>query len=350
MSGVKAAEMTGLKHSRTHSSNDRFETDKTSPLNQAAPRIAPPPRQPALKLPPPRLYLYFDAIIRHGSFRSAAEALRIASSALNRRVLDLEREVGTPLFERLPGGLRLTAAGEVFATHVRRTLSELQQVGEQLQDMQGQLHGNIAIAAAESAAVDLLPRLMAAFQLEFPGTRFTVAVGTPRELLADLLADRVDLILTHEDPAHPDAAVLAAPEQPFCALMRADHPLAGRDTLTISDCHAFPIVLAAQDLAARGLVDAALSAAAVTIRPVLVTNMFEVMKRYVAMTDAISFQFHLQSTAAAQALPGLVAVRLTDPKLAQARLSLAARRARTLPAGAAKFGDWLRDAMRGGTS
>ena len=61
---------------------------------------------------PPRLYEYFDAIVRHGSIRRAAEALGIASSALNRRLLDLEADVGARLFERLQRGVRLTAPGE----------------------------------------------------------------------------------------------------------------------------------------------------------------------------------------------------------------------------------------------
>jgi hypothetical protein len=49
----------------------------------------------------PPLCIDFHAIIRHGSIRRAAEALHSASSALNRRVPDLEREAGTILFDRL---------------------------------------------------------------------------------------------------------------------------------------------------------------------------------------------------------------------------------------------------------
>jgi hypothetical protein len=71
------------------------------PSKPKAPKEAKPsnkrPVTPASlrRVRPPRLYVYFDAIIRHGSIRRAAEALRIASSALNRRLLDLEQEVGT---------------------------------------------------------------------------------------------------------------------------------------------------------------------------------------------------------------------------------------------------------------
>ena len=55
--------------------------------------------------------LYFDKVRRCGSFREAARSLNVASSAVNRQILKLEEELGTPLFERLPSGLRLTAAG-----------------------------------------------------------------------------------------------------------------------------------------------------------------------------------------------------------------------------------------------
>src|SRR5260370_22187110 len=124
------------------------------------------------RIRPPRLYVYFDAIIRHGSIRRAAEALRIASSALNRRLLDLEQEVGTILFDRLQGGVRLTAAGEAFAAHVRRTLSDLQRAGDQIQALQGLMRGHVALATAESAAIDLVPSAVVAFQRAHPGVRF----------------------------------------------------------------------------------------------------------------------------------------------------------------------------------
>ena len=49
-----------------------------------------------------------------GPIRKAAEAMHIASSAMNRRILDLEDDIGFPLFERLPRGVRATAAGSSF--------------------------------------------------------------------------------------------------------------------------------------------------------------------------------------------------------------------------------------------
>ncbi len=296
-------------------------------------------------VPPPRLYLYFDAIIRHGSIRSAAESLRIASSALNRRVLDLERELGTSLFDRLPSGVRLTPAGEIFAAHVRRTLNDARQVGHQIHNVQGIVSGLVAIGSAESAAIGMLPKLLGAIRAEFSGIRFTLAVDAPAVLQADLLEDRVDLILTHETPNHYDIAIITATRMPFCALMRAGHPLAGSATLLMADCEAFPVVLAHENFAARALVDAAMSDAALKLQPVLITNMFEVMKKFVAITDAISFQFHAAPFTDAT-LEGLVAIPLADPQLAQAQLTLAVRRGRSLPRGAAMVVQRLKAVMQ----
>jgi len=298
-------------------------------------------------VPAPRLYLYFEAIVRHGSIRAAAEALRIASSALNRRVLDLEREVGTELFERLPSGVRLTAAGEIFAAHVRRTLADVRQVGEQIRERQVKFSGHVAIGSAESAAIDILPELIGEFNKRYEQTRFTLAVGTPRELLTALLEDRVDLILTHEEPEHHDVAVLARVKMPFCALMRADHVLAGKARLFINECQDFPVVLAQEQLAARTLVESALNAGSLTMQPVLVTNMFEVMKKYVGRTTAISFHFYL-ARLGCDSLNGLVAVPLADRQLAEARLMLAVRRGRVLPASASAVCERVQGLLREG--
>ena len=64
----------------------------------------------------------FDQVVRTGSIRKASEALNLTASALNRRILDIEEEVGAKLFERGARGMRLTAAGELFA-HSRATSS-----------------------------------------------------------------------------------------------------------------------------------------------------------------------------------------------------------------------------------
>lgn len=291
-------------------------------------------------LPVPRLYNYFDAIIKHGSIRGAAQALRIASSALNRRILDLERDLGCSLFDRVPSGVRLTAAGETFAAHVRRTLMDLRLFGDQIQSLSGRISGHIVVGAAESAAMEVLPKVMEAFEREHPGVQFILDVGTPGEMLKGLLNDQMDMILTHQEPKHHDVVIRSSAATPFCALMRREHPLAVRDTLSIEDCSSFPHVLAQENLEARAMYDATLSAGSLTAPAVLVTNMFEVMKTYIRLTDAISFQFSLAELSST-GLEGIVALPLADEHIAGGRLTLAVRRGRELPPAPAAFRDRL---------
>lgn len=67
-----------------------------------------------------RFAIYFAAVARSGSLRRAAEKLHISASAINRQILQAEEEFGTPLFERLPEGLRMTTAGELLYDNLLR--------------------------------------------------------------------------------------------------------------------------------------------------------------------------------------------------------------------------------------
>ena len=58
-------------------------------------------------------------VARSGSIRRTAERLNITPSALTRQIQDFEQELGTPIFERLPHGMRLNTAGELVVRHAR---------------------------------------------------------------------------------------------------------------------------------------------------------------------------------------------------------------------------------------
>jgi DNA-binding transcriptional LysR family regulator len=66
---------------------------------------------------------YFAEVAAQGHMGRAAARLHVALSALSRQLQDLEREVGAPLLERHPRGVRLTAAGEAFLGHAEAALA-----------------------------------------------------------------------------------------------------------------------------------------------------------------------------------------------------------------------------------
>jgi DNA-binding transcriptional LysR family regulator len=297
---------------------------------------------PRQHLRPSPTYVYFDAVARHGSIRKAADALHIASSALNRRILDLEDEVGSPLFERLPRGVRLTAAGELFLTYVRRSLKELRVLEAQIEGLRTQTHGTVRIAVAESVTCRLLPGAISNYQKTHPGVCFHVTVDGPERLSELLVKDSVDLILTHELPEKPTVSVLAAASHPLCALVAPGHPLAERDAVQLSDCAAYPLAMPDHTLAARVHMDLALEHSSVSFAPALVSNSIETLKTFARLNEGVCFSFHLGDEAEKS---GLVALRLRDPYCSQGRLYLAARRGRVLPVAAASFAEELKDVL-----
>src|SRR5216683_2923938 len=84
-----------------------------------------------------RLLRYLDEVVSSGSIRKAAEKLNVASSSINRQILELEESLQARIFERLPRGLRLTSAGEVLITHVRQTLRDHDKVQTRILELQG---------------------------------------------------------------------------------------------------------------------------------------------------------------------------------------------------------------------
>lgn len=297
-----------------------------------------PPGPATGRLEPPRIFTYVDAVARHGSIRKAAESLHLVSSALNRRILDLEQELGSTLFERLPRGVRPTAAGELFLAYVRRSLRELALVGAQIEGLRGLGRGNIRIAVAESVTGHLLPSAIAQFQSEHPAVTFHVWIDGPQRLLEALVGDEADLILTHALDDHADVSVLAEKSQPLCALVAPDHPLASRSSVKLRECMAYPVALPDESLAMRALIERVVLRASFKLEPALVSNSVELTKTFARCNRAVCFQFRIGGKSDPS---GMVEVPLSDAGFADAELILAVRRGRVLPVPAAAFSQAL---------
>jgi DNA-binding transcriptional LysR family regulator len=290
------------------------------------------------RLQAPAIFSYVDAVAHHGSIRKAAEALHIASSALNRRILDLEEEVGSPLFERLPRGVRATAAGELFLAYVRRSLKDLRVLEAQIDGLRGLARGGVRVAVAESVTGRMLPDAIAEYHRLHPHIAFSVTVDGPRGLLDSLLRDKVDLILTHELSDEAEVTVLAQVPQPLCVLVSPEHPLASRNALRLRECVAYPVAMPDETLAARALMDSALQHASIRFEPALVSNSIEMTKVFARMSQGVCFSFRIGEK---PDVSGMVTIPLVDPELTEARLTLASRRGRVLPVAAASFAELL---------
>lgn len=103
---------------------------------------------------------YFEALSRHGHFGRAADACAISQPALSVQIKELEQSLGTPLFERGPRQVRLTAFGEDWALRVREILRAVDELGEMARAAQTGLVGRMRIGVIPTIAPYLLPGLI----------------------------------------------------------------------------------------------------------------------------------------------------------------------------------------------
>ncbi len=295
-------------------------------------------------LAPPRSYVYLDAVARAGSIRKAAEHLHVASTALNRKINEIEDSLGTPLFERLPRGVRLTAAGEVLIATVRRSMADLRSAVSHIEHLRGLVRGTVRVGCAESVATDLIPTCFNQYRQKHPGIQFRMATGVTAALAVSLLQDDLDLILVHDLPDSDLITVLASARQPLCAMMTPAHPLANKTTLRLADCQRYPVALGSEKFGSRRLIDAIAAKSRISLDVALEASTVQALKEFSRQTGAISFQYQI-GTLREVKRGELVAIPLTDRALSQTRLVLACRKNRTLPIASEAFAQTLQETL-----
>jgi DNA-binding transcriptional LysR family regulator len=167
------------------------------------------------------------AVAAEASVSKAADRLMVSQPAVSKQLREFERQLGTPLFDRLPRGVRPTEAGALLADYARRIFALADEAQERLAELRGLERGQLRIGASTTIAVYLLPAVFVAFRTAYPGVRLAVDIVNAREVEDRLAAGAVDVALSEGEP---DAAAFAV--DPFMtdeliAIAPAGHPLAG---------------------------------------------------------------------------------------------------------------------------
>jgi DNA-binding transcriptional LysR family regulator len=263
--------------------------------------------------------------------RKAAATLNVASSALNRQILDLEDNLGVQLFERLPRGVRLTSAGEMLLGHVRRVARDFELTRSQIEDLRGLRRGHVRVAAIEAMA-GLIGRLIVASQRDHPRVSFDYLITGSREVISAVLLEEADIGYAFNPPMERGFQIVAETEETLHAIMARSHPLAGHETLRLTDCSGYSLLAGDASLGGRHLLDEAAAQASMPLSPVVTGNSVEVMKAIATNGQGICFQIGIRP----EDEPHLAAIPLTDRAL-RGRLVIGVKKNRQLPSAAAVF-------------
>ena len=195
-----------------------------------------------------RLRIY-AAVAEGGSFTAAASALFLSQPAVSQQMAILEREAGVPLLERLPRGIRLTAAGKLLADRTARLLAEMDQIEDELHQF-GKAVREVRLGAFPTAGADLVPLAIRAYRERHPDVRIVLTPAHANDVVAQLHSSRIAVGLvwdydfapqTH-DAAFDRVELLA---DPLRVVLPADHPAAHEREVALRDLSEEPWIIRA---------------------------------------------------------------------------------------------------------
>ncbi|SOY64209.1 Transcriptional regulator, LysR family protein [Cupriavidus taiwanensis] len=277
---------------------------------------------------------YFEAIARAGSIREAARKLHVDASAVNRQLLNLEDELGAALFDRLPTGLRLTEAGQLFSRHVLHVLQDEQCLLAELAKLQGVERGEVRVTAVEALNADFLPAVIETMARRHPKIRLTLRTQGSADIAAGLLAGDADVGIAFALAPHSDLQTVDSAEFRLGAVMAPSHPLARRRQVTVAECMAYPLILASPELALHSLFTPLL-AGMEPAQPPIHTGSLDLMRQLAMRGIGIAFQTRIGLAGLCRAQT-LAYVPLAD-KAPTAPMAIHVRAGRTLPPAVGAF-------------
>jgi len=285
---------------------------------------------------------YIDAVAKAGSIRKAAETLAITSTALNRRILAMEEELGVDIFERFPRGVRLTAAGEILIHHIRSQIGDLERVKSQIADLSGERRGHVAVACSQALLPFFLPQQISKYRLNHPAVTFDVLLRDRAAAEQALIDISADLAIVFEPVRMSEFQILLTIRQPVHAVMKPNHPLAGGTSVRLRDCLQFPIAVPTAPYGVRHLMELAVRKSSLYLNPVVESDSFEFLRYYAREENILSFQLPI-GLPANSLEEDIVSMPIDSRDVPEGFLYFGQLKDRTLPVAAARFAQQMQE-------
>ena len=179
----------------------------------------------------------FLTAIEEGQIGRAAVREHIAASAATKRIQDLEDLAGLKLLDRSPKGVVPSAAGEVFARHIRMMLANLDDMRREIGEFTEGIRGHVAICAPRLIITEFLGNEIGDFTRRFPLVNIEVREDSNANAVKAVAAGDVDLsvfIANNELPCDTIDMVEYRSDR-LVAVLPPDHPLSKRSSLTLEE-------------------------------------------------------------------------------------------------------------------
>lgn len=188
---------------------------------------------------------YFLAILDHGSVSAAATASNVSQATVSASLSQLEKQLNVTLIARGPARrARPTSAGREFGIHAQSILATVSEAVQSVDEDASILRGQLRIACIPTAAPRMLPGTASAFEREFPGIDFSFIEEHPNVVQEKILNGEADIAVMYRKQVQAEGLKKhPLSDVQLHAVVAADHPLADRDGVAISELIDDPLIL-----------------------------------------------------------------------------------------------------------
>jgi DNA-binding transcriptional LysR family regulator len=165
----------------------------------------------------------FRTVVESGGVTAAANKLHRVQSNVTARIQKLEEDIGTLLFTREGKRLRITPAGRTLLDYAQRLLALAEEARDALQE-NAPPRGLLRIGTMESTAGVRLPGPLSEYHRRYPDVRVELQTGSPRDMMARVLAGEADAALVAEPVSDARLGSLAVFDEELVLVTAADHP------------------------------------------------------------------------------------------------------------------------------
>ena len=230
---------------------------------------------------------HFVAVVEHGHFARAAEAIHLSQPALSRSIQALELQLGCKLVDRHSRGISLTAHGELVLEHARRLLAASRALKNAVEQMGNLETGELRLGSGPYPAARLLPRAMGHMAMAHPGVQLRMVIDHWQSLRTRLLDDDLELFIgdTREMLDDPQLSIEQLSTHRGVIFCRPGHPLAGRARVSVGELARFPLAAASLPApVAKQLAEAYGKAQPITV----LCDNFVALRAMITGTDVLS--------------------------------------------------------------
>jgi DNA-binding transcriptional LysR family regulator len=178
---------------------------------------------------------YFVVIAEEGSFTRASQRLLVAQPSLSQQIGALEAELGGPLLERLPRGVRLTMAGQEFLPEARAVTSHANRARRSARVALGMESGQLEIATNTSTAAGILPSVLKRWQELHPGIEMSLKEYLHRRLLDAAVRDGGSDMAVGSQPAAWEGPIEPLGWEEFVLVLPAGDPMLRKRSVDLAE-------------------------------------------------------------------------------------------------------------------